>query len=866
MLWIIVFLLLLCSIAWILLNPPRGKEGFVTEPSSNQWTALRHFFHSQLSPLDEPQGIPIVGDYVPDGRQVDEAIETPGFFTPGISLFKRMMNTDDPNRAADIKCRMLSHPRLLQANRDGRTTDEMGALKGCGWWFVPDATVPSVAAYGQAQKDADIYGTALNPKDLPAGGEFIWDIAKAMEKEEIKRCKAITTCSLVTDGCGFCPSKSYSIPVDTAGGAKYTTVNDGNCGGGNIVTDPTRCPLIEIPVQDYLGDFDYDVNGNPILNDKYWRIKNAKATRIPDPCELENGRLSKDCRLRLVTDNAKGMEGKGLHRIISQEGNLTDVDRIALFYLKTDARIDLPEQLWLPTSASLPATETPLTKTEAQDLMERLNTAATSGPENRSRASALWFLNETPFNLCDYKDTEVDTFPLQCIQREFRKAGCQAAGSKYPTTDTEGRAFAGMTYGDIKTQFRDLYLKMQDTEVVKNVREQDDAIQQCLGIGVKRTADETYEMNPNLCREQGIEYWFTTIPTLSQRILYARRVFQDQRQLVPFEGNLGTEMAAFLGKKGAGTRGYTARTFVEVKESPITLQLDVPPAVKQFYSLWINRERMTPLTASAGTQYRVSLPNFRRSEVEVRFEGRGATLDWGAPRLSFTPNTPSTPLYLAQSWWKPFVSLRASRGGFGDENQLVIIDVGNKAMERKGGRWGLPLLGESIRSDPARGFWMSMARTVTLMVYWTAIGNQTVLWKLDQGNGGTNDAVAKLSVVNNQLVFTVQSGTSIFEVRSTTGIGAANRWMHVGVVMGSPLSGTRLYLDGVDVTNPSPLNTGTLRPEMTEFKRVVLGHVGFQGYLGWFHIYESVLGSKQMGRDLLYDDPGYSDKEYETRR
>jgi hypothetical protein len=117
------------------------------------------------------------------------------------------------------------------------------------------------------------------------------------------------------------------------------------------------------------------------------------------------------------------------------------------------------------------------------------------------------------------------------------------------------------------------------------------------------------------------------------------------------------------------------------------------------------------------------------------------------------------------------------------------------------------------------------------------------------------------------MVFTVKSGTSIFEIRSSATVGVANRWMHVGVVVGTPLSATVLYLDGKDVTvtGSTPLATGTLNPQTTAFQRVVLGGAGVEGKVGWFHVYERALGSADMGRDLAYDDPLYSDKDVSIR-
>jgi hypothetical protein len=859
-LWIVVFLLLLCSITWILLGSDKSEEGFQAEPTT--WDALKNFFHYQVGPVEKPTGIPIVMS--PGVAQllphVDSAIETPGFPTKSLSLFSRLMDVRDPSATEDEKCRALPHPRLLQASRGSRTRAQISAGEGCGWWYVPDPTTPSVGAYGNGP--TEVSGKAAAPVDaalLPTGGRWIWDIDEANRLEEIKRCKTISTCKLLSasDGCGFCPSKGYSVPVTDQGAVKYTQDDEGNCGdAANIVLRAADCPNIVIPPQDYAGDFDYDLNGNPIRNEKYNQLMNPQGIPIRDPCELENGRLTKLCRLTLCKELGRCKEGKGLHRIIGADGKLTDTDRVALFYLKKDRGIDLPDALWLPIDASGARL---LSKADASDMMERLYTAASSGPPTRGRAAALWFLNETPFNLCDYQDSDQDTFPLQCIQREFRKAGCQASGSRYPQSVG---AFNDMTYGQIRTQFRDLYAQMQDTKVVKNVREQDEAVQRCLGIEIDRAMDETYETNPNLCREQGLEYWFTTIPTRGQRLLYARYVLQDESQLVTDKSARGAELKNALNAKGS-VRGYTARTYADLAGTNVTLTLTVPREVVNFYGLWVNQRQILAQSGTIGTTYTVALPTYQRSEIEVRYEGTGTDLSLGAPVLTTSPRTP---LYLAQSWWKPFVSLRATKQGFLDENRFLQLESATSIkVQQQGTRWGTPITGLSLKSTNGRGMWYSMVQTITMMLYWSAMSESAVLWKLDQGDGGLRDTVAKLSIIGNRLVFTVQSGTSIFEIRSTTTIGTANRWMHVVIVLGAPLSKTMIYLDGKDVTSRTPVSTGTLNPQTTAFQRVVLGGVGVEGLVGWFHVYERALGSAEVGRDLAYDDPLYSDKEYTQR-
>lgn len=852
--WMICIWILVLVILGFMWWP--SKEGFsLQEPTT--FDALRNFFHYQFPAADAKTAIPVsmspgVAALIPN---MDASIFTPGFAEETQSLTRLLYDGRDPNLDEDAKCRAIAHPKYLTDNRAQQPAKQIAAGQGCGWWFVADPAIPSVGTFGTKPEaivgKPPVVGRPMYPTSLPPGGRWIWDAAAAEQAETIKGCKAIATCSLLsgsTERCGFCPSKGYAVPVDEQGAVRYTQDDDGNCADASrIVTDPKGCHLLTVPPQDYSGDFDYDMNGNPIRNQKYFDLTNPQGLTIPDPCELIGGYLSKECRLRMCKELGHCQEGKGMHRIVGQEGNLSETDQVALFYVKKYGGLEIPPVFWLPVGKG-----TPLAKTDAEYLMERLYAIATSGPPSRGRSAALWFLNETPFNVCDFEEGDQEDFPLQCIQREFRKGGCQAAGFAYPNSTT---LFKGMTYGAIRTQFRDLYDKMSDAKVVKNVREQDDAVKACLGIEMQRTTDETFERNPNPCREPGVEYWFTTIPTVGQRLLYARRITGE---LVTESGPLGAEFRKLLNAQ-AGVRGFTVRGYTDLSGTPTSLYFRAPVALSRFYSLWINGVQVLPQVGTGGAEFQASIPTYRRSEVEIRYEGTGADLGFGDPQLTLTPNTP---LYLAQSPWKPLISLRAS-SAWVDENRYM--EFASVATQTYGTRQGVALRGTYITSKPSRGIWFPAVRSIAAMYYLESADGQAPLWRFDQGTGGLGDTGMKLTVQEQRLVFTVQSGTSIFEVRSSETLGARNRWMHVGVVVGDQFVRSRLYLDGRDVTGSQPKATGVLNPDTESFSRLVLGGAGFQGAIGWFHVYDTALGSAEVARDKEYDNPLYSDKEAQGR-
>ena len=826
----IFLVVLLVLFVWI-----RRTEGFVTEPDSENWAGLRNLFHYQLSPLERPGMIPVADSSDFDEEEIQDAEYTPGFPTQLQNLFRRLYSTEDPLESEDAVCRALAHPRYI----DGR---DVGRQVGCGWWFVEDPTQPSVGAYGygpQTTVQGKTEGPAY-PARLPAG-RWIWDKAAAERAEDIKRCRTIQTCRLVTDECGFCRSKGYGVPVTSVGALKYPNDDVGGCGEAPIQSGGF-CPDVVIKPRAYRGDYNYDANGNVIQDAVYKELEEARETTIPDVCNTEDG-LTRDCRLRLCIEVLQGVEGKGLHRIITA-GKLLETDRVALFYLEKRGALTLPTSLWLP--------KTYMSLSDAQDLVRRLYTIGSSGPPSIQRSAALWFRNETPFNPCQFEDADVGPFPLECLQREFRKAGCQASGAMYPTSAS---AYEEQTYGSIRGTFKDLYDAMNRD--VRNVHEQDETIRNCLGVTVQRQVDEStiLEENPNTCKDRGIEYWFTTIPTLGQRLLHDRAIVQEQDLVAPTHvRDAGTWASSLNGK--TGIRGYTARTYVELSGVPVLFTFRPPTGKENAYGLWINGAKREFGVGTGGKEYTVQLPTYTRTEIEVRYEG--VTAEFGTPQWTFSPDVPR---YLAQSRWKPAISIQASKWGFNDQNRFLAI-VGDP-KEREGlvakvdDRWGYPLNGASLLTRPDLGIWFSAAKTITCMVRLTSVDAQTTLWRMDQGQGGASDTKLSLQLEDRQPVLVLAAPTYTFQLRSTTHV-SVNQWVHLAVVFGTQLRDSQFYVNGVAVRQP-PTGSGTLNVGNVVFTRLLMGAPGWNGHMGWFHIYTTQLTRSQVGRDMQYDNPRLSD-------
>ncbi len=765
----------------------------------------------------------------------DLATKTPGYaFDPssianGIAKF--FNTTVAEENLADLQCRNASRPTNLKGDT-AFMTERARQGEGCGWWFVENLYSPSTGALGKAPT-IDEYGVqtdAGGPTD-PAirtqfpGGRWIWNLDEAEQREHIKRCKRIQNCDLIgsSDDCAFCPSKGYAVPVAN-GVLKYPNDEEGNCGDlSSLVSESSQCPPLVIQPRLTNYDYDYDRNGNVVAGENSNALLQVGQT-LEFVCAASP--LTKECRLAMCKELAGCTEGRGLHRIVQQNGTLNETDRLALQYLSQRGRLGI-SNTFLQTGT--------IPKTDAMDLMRRIEAMSMSSTSGIAKAAAKWLRDETPFDVCQYTDADMGPFPLECLQREFRKSGCQASGTGYPHDPT---AFAGSSFGTIKTQFRDLFQRMSDTEQMQNVREQDAAVQSCLGISMVRSADETWMRNPNLCRDPGIEYWIYSIPQVGTIRLLGRMITPTI-----LTEETGALLQQFL-LSAQGARGFTARTFIDVGEEATTLSLQLPTNdLYDNYSVFVNGVKAQQLQL-------IELPTKQRNKIELRFETpRGAA--FGSPQLIVQP---TGRMVLNQSAWKPFVALEPRQAIFADTNEY--LDVESTALQRFGARTGLIVAQQPLAFPLTRQLSFPLLRTITCMFYWSTLDGQATIFQLDQGRGGTADTVLAFRIVEKFPTFILQSSRGLSQFRSPTALGTPNQWIHVAIVLGTEAT---VWINGTEVKDPLPKQA--LGGAGSFFTRLVLGSPGFQGGIGWFHVYDRRLTRTEILRDQRYDDPSLGDQD-----
>lgn len=160
--------------------------------------------------------------------------------TPGVQvntatgMFQSVLNAPSA-LVRDAECRLTPHP--------GPAMRDPGARAGCGWWFVPDTSRPSVGAYGTRRGP-------MNPTlDTTYGsGEWMWDLAQAQMMESQKQVARIPTCADIqyspVPNVGWCTTTNKAIVTDGAGNPLYPQMAGGDCPDGSVIMNAADCPPV----------------------------------------------------------------------------------------------------------------------------------------------------------------------------------------------------------------------------------------------------------------------------------------------------------------------------------------------------------------------------------------------------------------------------------------------------------------------------------------------------------------------------------------------------------------------------------------------------------------------------------------------
>lgn len=382
-----------------------------------------------------------------------------------------------------------------------------GATVGCGWYYIPDLRIASSGALGQAK--GPIFSDTI---PNIGNGQWIWDLAYAQQLEEIKNCKRVTACESievpsVRGVCGFCYEKGHAMPAHSDGTEKYPDNPDALCNGKLVMTaaqcrQPEPLPLVTpsgfncgtlgYPSADYSLRLYKSTECTDELNGKWDQVSgmctaidgslisktcadlnSAAPAVVANICTPDNnGGLSAACLISLAKGLGYTAQG-AIIKMLQSGGSPTQMDSLAMDILKGQNVVVNPI---LYTGGVILAAD-------ASNAYDDIFNMTKTGSLPIVKEAAKWLtIGTSNFDPCDLPDMTPGPFFPQCVQQAWRVAGCQPAGSEYPSQQTSLDQLNLMDWGSVKSQFQKLYNSMSGGDPVQ----QDINVKRCLGITTQR--------------------------------------------------------------------------------------------------------------------------------------------------------------------------------------------------------------------------------------------------------------------------------------------------------------------------------------------------------------------------------------------
>jgi len=463
---------------------------------------------------------------MPDyGKIISPAVNQPDVYlnTPD-NIIVQNLELDNASQfsEADMQfCRSAQMPENLPPHI-------RGGIVGCGWYYIPDPNMTSSGALGQA--DGPLFPKGLEDDGkggIPnyGNGQWIWNLELAQQLEAIKNCARIKTCigidaPSVKGICGFCIPSGKAIPVNTDGTEKYPnslrigdiTAPAAVCDAvplmNSVACNPARppapvitpqginCGTFGYPSPDYSirlysqNDCAVNMNGNWTADGQCMgqngqslsaacKALNGVKPSAPGPtlCSPDiNGKLSNACLISLA--QGVGLTSQGSIIKMLKARNVPDqFDTIAVQIIRGE-NINVNRALYEGGIISV---------SDAVVGYDKIYSLIKGGSTNIIQQAAMWLcIGTTGFDPCNLPDKTPGPFFDQCIQQQWRIAGCQPAGTSYPSQKESITQLNTLTWGGVKKMFQDTYNAITATDPVQ----QDIAVQRCLGITTQRYVDK----------------------------------------------------------------------------------------------------------------------------------------------------------------------------------------------------------------------------------------------------------------------------------------------------------------------------------------------------------------------------------------
>ena len=285
--------------------------------------------------------------------------------------------------ARDAECRGIPYPGPAMRATDARA--------GCGWWYSPNPSVPSIGAYGTRR------GPMSPNLDAQVGpGQWIWDTQDAYQLESMKAATAVQSCPDLqfaqNPKVGWCPSTGRAVMTDGQGNPAFPQLAGGDCPGGGIIMNSAACPPAALP------------------------------GGISGLCQPNNGVLGPAC-LQAISGMACSPNGSLSQSLGSgyagQTPSFNDTNKYLIdrgFTLHSglvnDGRVSVQDALSSVTG---------------------LKSLANTNDGSRANEAAMNLCYGTPFNPCSFNAGDKGPFDANCITDAAIGMGWSAKGKLLPT-------------------------------------------------------------------------------------------------------------------------------------------------------------------------------------------------------------------------------------------------------------------------------------------------------------------------------------------------------------------------------------------------------------------------------------------------
>jgi hypothetical protein len=352
----------------------------------------------------------------------------------------------------------------INANIDNVIASAAGAAGRnyrCGWLYEKGTGITPKISKGW-------FGSAAGPLSLfgPTEGKWYWDVAAAKKQILTDRCGAMTSCehlgsSEFVGTCGYCTTTGRGIPVTAQGQPLYNDQVATRCAPSKVITNRGACPPPPPPAP-------------PVPTPP--GVPTPRVYQVCDP--LPGNRLRQDCIVQQAKMAGCTEDGALIHALATNtnpndySATLRQVNAFKVYQERSPTKFN--EDFLRQGTGTINIALGAFNLLHSQANSEVANALTLAAQDLCTRRGAL-----EQFDFCtEIADTQPPPFALDCLQKEFRKAGGQPAGRKYPTAASMNDYQMMPTYGAYKNYVRDLATRTKSQDIAV----QEKALLDFLGI------------------------------------------------------------------------------------------------------------------------------------------------------------------------------------------------------------------------------------------------------------------------------------------------------------------------------------------------------------------------------------------------